>query len=79
MFGADGKAKNSGGSAFSGWLNQNYVDRGEFDRQIRTLTADISRRITSGIDAQRSGYASPITLPSGAGKLGEDVSWQSQN
>ncbi|XP_070187444.1 SUN domain-containing protein 2-like isoform X2 [Littorina saxatilis] len=73
MFGADGKAKNSGGSAFSGWLNQNYVDRGEFDRQIRTLTADISRRITSGIDAQRSGYASPITLPSGAGKLGEDA------
>lgn len=66
--------KGSGGTAFAGWLNQNFVDRGEFERQLNMLTLDITNRINSGIESQRSAGATSFFLPSAAGSLGEDVS-----
>lgn len=71
MFEAGGK--NSGGSAFAGWLNQNYVDHGEFERQLHMLTLDITSRISSGIETHRASSSSSFFLPTAAGTLGEDA------
>ena len=74
--GGKGSGAGSGAGAFAGWLNQNYVDRSEFEKQLRVLTADITNRISAGVDAQRSGHSSSFVLPSGARSLSEDVSYQ---
>ena len=75
LFGMDDKG--SGGSAaFAVWLNQNYVDRGEFEQQLRLVTTDITSRINSAIEFQRSGHSSSFILPPGASSLGENVSFQ---
>ena len=72
LFGADDKG-GGGSAAFAVWLNQNYVDRGEFEQQLRLVTTDITNRIKSAIESQRSGHSSSFVLPPGTSSLGENA------
>ena len=74
MFSKDSKDSGTAGGAFAGWLNQNYVDRSEFERQLAHLTADITSRISNRIETQRSGHSSSFVLPLGAQAVSEEVS-----
>ena len=50
------------------------MDRKEFERQLRLLTVDITDRINSGLEAQRSAHGSSLVMPAGAAAISEDVS-----
>lgn len=63
--------KKEGDGSFSGWLNQRYVNRKEFDRQLRLLTADITERLSSSMESHRTN----IVMPPGSKTLSEDVSF----
>lgn len=69
----DTEGKPGGRGPFGGWVQQNYVDRKEFERQLSTLTADITSKIKSTMGGQRSTQGSSIVLPSGCGSLGEEA------
>ncbi|XP_025112557.1 sun domain-containing protein 1-like isoform X2 [Pomacea canaliculata] len=61
--------KKEGDGSFSGWLNQRYVNRKEFDRQLRLLTADITERLSSSMENHRTN----IVMPPGSKTLSEDA------
>ncbi|KAK7507227.1 hypothetical protein BaRGS_00001162 [Batillaria attramentaria] len=69
--GKDGTA--GGSSTFAGWLQDQFVDHGEFERQLRILTADITDKISSSMGSQRGSHGSSIVLPGGNGYLSEEA------